>query len=194
MTNEIMRTRLLTAALVAFATLPLHAQETALSPFAGNVGNAIWTLLIFVIVLVVLGKFAWGPVLSLLQEREQFIRRSLADAKRDRDEAEARLKDHTAKLQAAQREAGAIVDQARRDADRLRDELRKRAQAEAETLIKNAERQIQLETSRAIQQIRHEVVDLSVLIASKLIQRNLTKEDNERLIDEALQQAELRKH
>ena len=60
--------------------------------------------------------------------------------------------------------------------------------AEADTLVANAERQIQLETTRALQQIRSEAVDLSVAIASKLLQRNISKEDNERLIDEALRQ------
>ena len=76
----------------------------------------------------------------------------------------------------------------RSDAERLREEMRQKARAEADGIVKTAERQIQLETARAIQQIRHEAADLSVAIASKLIQRNLTKEDNEKLIDEALKQ------
>ena len=66
--------------------------------------------------------------------------------------------------------------------------MRQKARAEADGIVKSAERQIQLETARAIQQIRHEAADLSVAIASKLIQRNLTKEDNEKLIDDALKQ------
>ena len=66
--------------------------------------------------------------------------------------------------------------------------MRHKARAEAEAIVKNAERQIHLETARALQQIRTEAVDLSVMIASKLIQRNLTKEDNDRLIEEALRQ------
>src|ERR1043166_5601797 len=108
--------KLLTVALVALAAAPLYAADEGapLSPFAGNLGNAVWTLAIFVIVVVVLGKFAWGPVLSLLQQREQFIHKSLSDAKRDRDEAEARLKDYAAKLQSAQAEAVAIIEEARR--------------------------------------------------------------------------------
>ena len=76
----------------------------------------------------------------------------------------------------------------RSDAERLREEMRQKARAEADGIVKSAERQIQLETARAIQQIRHEAADLSVAIASKLIQRNLTKEDNEKLIDDALKQ------
>ena len=78
--------------------------------------------------------------------------------------------------------------------DRLREEIRAKARGEADHIVKNAERQIQLETSRALEQIRREAVDLSVMIASKIIQRNLSKEDNERLIDEALRQVEGRRN
>jgi len=188
--------KLLIVAFLALTALPIHAAEEAqaLSPFAGNLGNAIWTLGIFVIVVIVLGKFAWGPVLGLLQQREEFIHRALSDAKHDRDEAEARLKDYSAKLHSAHAEAATIIEETRRDAERLREEVRQRARAEADKMIANAQRQIQLETSHALEQIRREAVDLSVMIASKIIQRNLSKDDNERLIDEALKQVESRRN
>jgi len=176
---------------VGLSAIPLYgAEEAPLSPFAGNVGNAIWTIIIFLIVVFVLGKFAWGPILSLLKQREDFIHKSLSDAKRDRDDAEARLKEYAARLQSAQAEAVSIIDEARRDAERLRQELRERARAEADGMIKNAERQIDQQTSRALQQIRQEAVDLSVTIASKILQRNISKEDNEKLIADALRQIE----
>jgi F-type H+-transporting ATPase subunit b len=178
-----------------FIAAPAFAQEEGgISPFAGNVGNAIWTLAIFLLVVFVLGKFAWGPLLSMLQEREQFIHKSLADAKREREEAEATLREYGVRLQAARAEANGILDEARKDAERLREELRARARTEADTMIQNAERQIGLQTQRALQEIRREAVDLSVAIASKIIQKNLTKEDNERLIAEALKQVETRSH
>lgn len=184
--------RLTLLVLFVGAAVPAAAQEAAggLNPFSGNVGNAIWTLVIFLLVLVVLGKFAWGPVLRLLQDREEFIHRALSDAKRDRQDADTKLKDISARLHASHAEAAALIDQARRDASRLRDDLRQRAQAEAETILQNARRQIQLETQRAVQQIRHEAVDLSVMIASKIIQKNLSKDDNDRLIDDALKQVD----
>jgi F-type H+-transporting ATPase subunit b len=183
--------KLLTFLFVVLAAIPaLAAEEAPLSPFAGNLGNAIWTLGIFVIVVLVLGKFAWGPVLSLLQERERFIHKSLSDAKHDRDEAEARLRDYANKLQSAQAEAVAIIEEARRDAERLREELRERAKSEADTMVKNAERQIELQTTRAVQHIRQEAVDLSIAIASKLLERNISKEDNDKLINDALKQIE----
>jgi len=143
-----MSKRFVGAVFLALTVASLRAAEeapaAALSPFAGNVGNAIWTLLIFVVVVVVLGKFAWGPVLTLLQQREQFIHKSLSDAKRDRELAEASLKEYMVKLQSAQVEAGRMVDEARRDAERLREELRQKARTEADGIIQSAERQIQL--------------------------------------------------
>jgi F-type H+-transporting ATPase subunit b len=178
-------------AFVGLSAVPLYAAEEApLSPFAGNVGNAVWTIVIFVIVVIVLGKFAWGPILSLLKQREDFIHKSLSDAKRDRDDAEARLKEYATRLQSAQAEAVSIIEEARRDAERLRQELRERARTEADMMIKNAERQIDQQTTRALQQIRQEAVDLSVTIASKILQRNISKEDNEQLIADALRQIE----
>jgi F-type H+-transporting ATPase subunit b len=187
-----MKKTMLAAAMIALAALPAYAAEEgpALSPFSGNVGNAVWTLVIFVIVVVVLGKFAWSPVLGLLQQREEFIHRSLSDAKKDRDEAEARLKEYTAKLQSANAEAARLVEDARKDSAVLREELRQRAKTEADAILKNAERQIEMQTAKALQQIRAEAVDLSVAIASKLLQRNVTKEDNDKLIAEALKQVQ----
>jgi F-type H+-transporting ATPase subunit b len=98
------------------------------------------------------------------------------------------LKEYAAKLQSAHVEAGTIVEDARRDAERLREEVRQRAKSEADKMIANAQRQIQLETGRALDQIRREAVDLSVMIASKILQRNISKADNEQLIDDALRQ------
>jgi F-type H+-transporting ATPase subunit b len=91
-------------------------------------------------------------------------------------------------VQSARAAAAAIVEEARRDAEKLREDLKQRARTEADTMVQNAERQITLQTQRAIQEIRREAVDLSVAIASKIIQRNITKEDNQRLIDEAIRQ------
>jgi F-type H+-transporting ATPase subunit b len=184
--------KLLPILFLLFAAIPASAAEEGetLSPFAGNVGNALWTLIIFVIVVVILGKFAWGPVLSLLKEREEFIHKSLADAKRDRDEAEARLKDYAAKLQSSQAEASAIVERAHQDAGRLRDDLRERAKSEADAMIKKAQVEIESQTAQAVRQIRQEAVEMSVTIASKLLQRNVTKEDNDKLIADALKEIE----
>ena len=176
------------------AAVSAQEHEAALSPFSGDVGNALWTVVIFVLVVLVLGKYAWGPILAQLKTREKFIHDALSSAKQQREAAEATLKEYGEKLRAARAEADAIISQSRGDAERLREEMRHKAKGEADTIVQNAERQIRLETGRALQQIRHEAADLSVMIASKLIQRNLSKEDNEKLIEDALRQVETRRH
>jgi len=155
-------------------------------------GLFIWTILTFLVLVALLGKFAWRPLLEALDSRQLAIRKALDDAQQAKQELE-RLEQESAQIiRKARADAEAIITQSRADGDRLREELRQKAKAEAEGIMRNAERQIQLETGRALQQIRSEAVDLSVMIASKIIQRNISKEDNERLIADALQQVESR--
>jgi F-type H+-transporting ATPase subunit b len=153
-------------------------------------GLFIWTILTFLVLVALLARFAWRPLLEALERRQAAIAQSLDDAQRARQELE-RLQRESAQMMAAARTEGeAIIARSRSDAEALREELKQKARSEAATIVKNAERQIQLETARAIQQIRHEAVDLSVAIASKILRRQVSREDNEALIQEALKQAE----
>lgn len=153
-------------------------------------GLFIWTILTFLVLLTLLWKFAWKPLLTALENRQETIRKSLDDAERTKKELERLQQEAAQIISKARIDADAIVAKSRSAADRLREEMKHKARAEADALVRNAERQIQLETERALAQIRNEAVDLSLAIASKLIRRNLTKEDNERLIEEALTQVE----
>lgn len=114
--------------------------EAAPNLFSGDLGNSFWTLVIFVFVLIVLGKFAWGPILKMLQKREQFISDSLESAKRDRDEAKKMMADYATKLEAAHQEAAAIVEEARRDGEALRRKLHEDAEKEGRELLAGAAR------------------------------------------------------
>lgn len=156
-------------------------------------GLFIWTIITFLVLLALLAKFAWRPLLQALESRQERIRQSLEDADRARQELE-RLQQESAKMmQQARIEAESIVTQTRSDAERLREELKVKAKEEADNILRNAQQQIQLQTRQAIQQIRHEVADMAVLLASKLLERNLAKEDNARLIDDTLKQIEMSK-
>ena len=151
-------------------------------------GLFFWTIAVFLTLLFLLKKFAWGPLLAALEERQAGIRKSLDDAdtaKRELAEVQAKA---SALIGQARTEAETILSEARTDGARLRQELREAARKEAETITRNAQQQIQLERDRAVSEIRQQAVELSVMIASKLIRRNLTREDNEALIDDALQQ------
>ncbi len=157
-------------------------------------GLFIWTILTFLVLLAGLAKFAWRPLMQALDSRQETIRKSLDDAQLAKQELERLHQESAQLLRQARAEGESIIASSRADAERLREEMKQKARAEASGLVKTAERQIQLEAERALQQIRHEAVDLSVMIASKLLQRNLTKEDNDRLIQDALNQVETRKH
>jgi F-type H+-transporting ATPase subunit b len=157
-------------------------------------GLYIWTILTFLVLLALLAKFAWGPLLKALDERQSLIRKSLEDAQQARQELERLNQEQQKIIASARAEADSIVSQSRSDAERLRQELRDSARAEAANSVKNAERQIELQTHQALRQIRQEAVELSVAIASKLLARNLSKEDNDRLIQQTLEQFETQRH
>ena len=153
-------------------------------------GLFFWTIAVFLVLLYLLKRFAWGPLLAALDERQAGIRKSLDDADKARRELAEVQSQANALIGKARTEADAILAEARTDGARIRQELRDLAQKEAEAITRNAQREIQLERDRAVTELRRQAVDLSVLIASKLIRRNLTPEDNAALIEDALQQVD----
>jgi F-type H+-transporting ATPase subunit b len=155
-------------------------------------GLFIWTILTFLILLGLLAKFAWRPLLQALDARQAAIRKSLDEAEKARKELEEFQHQSARLLRDARAEAESIVARSRADAEKVREDIKGQAKAEAENILRQAQRQIELETRQAIQQIHREVVDLSVMIASKLLQRNVSKEDNARLIEDSLHQIEAR--
>lgn len=156
--------------------------------FAGDLGNAIWTLVIFILVIVVLGKFAWGPLLSALQQREQFIRSSLQEAKDDREAAEARLQEYELRLQEAAAEATKIVEQGRQDADRAKVRIEETARTEADKLVDRAKREIDLARQAAIKDLYATSAGLATDIAGKVLKRELSPRDHERLIQDSIEE------
>lgn len=145
-------------------------------------GLYFWTIFTFLLLLFLLRKFAWTPLLAALERREKTIAGAVEDARKAKEELERVKQDAAQLLVQARREAEGIVSRARSDAERFRDEMTKKAADDAAGIVQNAERRIQQETAKAVQQLRHEAVDLSVAIASKLLRRNVTREDNEQLI------------
>ncbi len=151
-------------------------------------GLYIWTILTFLVLMALLARFAWRPLLEALERRASAIRQSLDDVRTAKEELERVHVESARILGESRAKADEILNATRADANRFREEMKEKARAEAGALVKAAERQIQHETARALQQIRQEAVNLSVDIASKLLQRNVSAADNQRLIDEALKQ------
>ena len=151
-------------------------------------GLFIWTIVVFLVLLALLAKFAWRPLLEALDSRQAAIAKSLDDAQAAKRELERLTQESAAIIRTARVEADSIVSRSRLDADRLREEMKQKARAESDYIVRDAQRQIQLQTGQALQQIRREAAELSIAVASKILQRNISQEDNERLIDDALRQ------
>ncbi len=172
----------------ASAQLALASGEGGAEPslFAGDYGNAIWTLVIFVTVIFVLGKFAWGPILKGLQQREEFIRDSLTSAKTEREEARNLLNEYTDQLNKAREDASAIVDEGRRDAEEVKKRVAQEARVEADAIISRAKREIELARDSAVKELHSRTIELAASVAGKIVRRQLTPADHKDLLDEAI--------
>lgn len=180
---------LITLALAAPAAAMAQEHEAAANnPFAGDFGNALWTVIIFVLVLVVLGKFAWGPILKGLQARESYILESLEKAKKERDEADARMKLYEDKLAQARTEVTAMVEEGRRDAEVVKRKILEEARQEAEKERERTKREIQLATDTATKQLYALSARIATDLAGRIIRKELTPQDHERLIAESIQE------
>jgi F-type H+-transporting ATPase subunit b len=145
-----------------------------------------WEIVSFGILLWVLYKYAFPPILELLETREQKIRESLEQAERHRVEAERKMQEYEAKIGAVSREAEAVLVQAKERAQRLLDENEQRLVTEAERIKAEASREIEHERRKAIQEIRNQTTELALLVAEKVVERSLTDADHRRMADEAL--------
>ena len=151
-------------------------------------GLAVWTIITFLVLFGLLAKFAWKPILAFLATREEAIKMSLENAQTAKKELDRLQQESAQIIRKAHGEAESIVSKSWSDAEKVREEMKLKAKTEADAIVKESQRQIELETGRALRQIRSEVADLSIAIASKVIQRNVSKEDNSRLIEDTLKQ------
>lgn len=154
--------------------------------FDADIGNFIFTLIIFGAVVYILGKYAWRPVLNVLNEREASIRSALETAQHERHQAEQLLKDYQAQLERARQEATAIVEEGRRDAEHVRQRLLEEARRESAELTERARREIQLATDTAAKELYDLTADLATQIAGKVVAKTLSAEDHKRLVEESL--------
>lgn len=156
--------------------------------FTGDLGNIFWSLVTFGAVLLVLGKFAWGPLLGALQKREDFIRNSLDQAKKDREDAEARLKEYEQRLQAGREEASALVEEGRRDAESVRQKIQQTAKTDADAMIDRAKREITIATQTAVKDLYSLTGKLATEVASRIIAKELDATEHERLIADSIEE------
>lgn len=150
-------------------------------------GIFLWTLLSFAVLLFLLWKAAWKPIISALDERAVKIRKDLESAETSRKEAENIFLKHKEMIENARDEAMQIVGEGRADAERIKGEIIDKAAAEAQSIVQRAYREIELAKEKAIVELKTEVVMISTDIAAKIIEKNLKPEDQRSLVEQALQ-------
>lgn len=149
---------------------------------------SLTTLVVFVLLVLVLAKTAWGPILRGLKSREDKIAGDIAAAEQNRLKSEALLKEYDAKIAAAEAEMRNMMVQATADAEKISVALKARTQQEIEELREKASREIEAERQRAIAEIHEEAVTLSTLLAEKILRRTITVDDQRALVKSTLEQ------
>jgi F-type H+-transporting ATPase subunit b len=149
-------------------------------------GLMIWTLVVFVISMLLLWKYAFPPIRDALDRRQKAIDDSIDHAEQTRQEADKILAEYRERLKEAREQAEEIVSRARRTAEDQQREASEQARADHERQLEQTRRDIETETRRAIGEIRDEVASLTIQAAEKVLQRALSADDQRRLVDDAL--------
>ena len=176
---------LLSTSLTVLAATPALAQEAQakgglLTP---NGGLMFWTLIIFFVLLIILSRFAYPPLLASVEAREKSLQDALDKAQKDREEAARLLAEHRQQLDAARSEAQRLIAEGRATAEKLRTDLLEQTKSQQQEMLDRARRDIATERDHAIAALRREAVDLAIAGATKVIERNLDNDSNRQLVE-----------
>jgi F-type H+-transporting ATPase subunit b len=166
-------------------TDPGHRAGTP-DPLSVDPDLAIWTLIVFAILVAVLGKFAWGPIVEGLNRREEMVANHIREAERNHEQARLLLAEYEKKLAGAAGDVRELLDEARRDAEHTKQEILVEAKAASEAEKARALRDIDQAADAAMKALHEKSVELAVELAGKIVQAQLTKADHARLIAEAM--------
>ena len=149
-------------------------------------GTLFWSVITFLILLVILKKIAWSPIIEALESRESEIKEALNSAETARENAEKASKDYDNLAKKARAEAQEIIAQSKINGEKVRSEIKELAEKEANDMLLKAKSEIANEREKAISEIKSSIIDFSMQAASKVVERNLDSEDNKRIINDTL--------
>lgn len=149
-------------------------------------GEFIWTIILFLILLAVLVKWVWPPILKGLKDREDKIRNDLEEAEKARKEAAESLEQYKAQLAESRREAHQIIEQSRSEAQKLAQEIKSQAQTDIDQMRTRAQRDIRAAREEAIADLYARTAEVATHIAARILEREISADDQKALIDRAL--------
>ncbi len=194
--NKTMTATLAMALPLLSATISLaadaHAGEThepqLLNPINTGIVTSITTLIVFLALLAILTKFAWGPITKGLAAREAKIRSDIEEAERARAASEARLKEYDARLASADQHVRELLNKATTDAEKIATSIRMQAQQETEEAKERAMRDIEGARKDALRDVYEQTAALATSVAEKILRRNLNADDQRDLVNASLEQ------
>ena len=151
-----------------------------------NPGLIIWTIVTFLILLFILKKVAWKPILSALDQREKDIKDSLEKAEKAKEDAQRILDENQANLAKAEEESKKIIEQSRSFAENLKEQLLKESKEQAKKLIEDAALEIDRKKDSAFEELKDQVAKIAVTAAEKIMKQNLDADKNKRIVDSYL--------
>lgn len=167
-----------------------HAAEAEPNVFNLSTNVSFWTVVIFLLLLAVLTRWAFPPILGYAAAREKRIQDSLDEARQNREEAERLLATQRQELAAAKGQAQQVIAEGRQAAEKVRLELLERTRAEQEEAVARAKADIERERDKAVESVRREAVDLAIAAASKLVEERLGADADRRLVQDYLARIE----
>jgi len=153
-----------------------------------NPGLIIWTIITFALLVVVLGKFAWKPLLQALQSREQEIADSLKKAEEAKKDAERMMQENKIAMEKASTETARLIAEGRAMAEQLKSDIVAKANESAKKMLDQAKDEISREKDSAMAQLRSEVAELSISVAEKILDESLDNAKQKKMVDKVLQQ------
>jgi len=148
----------------------------------------LWSLFVFFTLLALLWKFAWGPIMHALEEREHKIQKTIDDANAQFKAAQDKMAEYQRKIEQAKDDAAAIIAEGKRGVEKLSAENIAEANKESSRLIERARREIELAKQAAVEQLRQGVVSLTAEVTAKVLQREINADDHRRFVQEAIEQ------
>jgi len=187
--HRIVHTLFAALSFVALTGAVAWAEEAAPPPGEGSQipptdwGLQIWTLVTFVVLLVLLAKFAFKPIAQALDRRGETIKKSIEEAEKQRVEAKKLMEDYQKQIADARNEAGKIIEESRQLGERVRKEVVEKANSEASAVVQRAQEEIQRQKEKGVQELKDTVANLSVQIASKVLEKEVNEATHRQLID-----------
>lgn len=171
---------------ILFALIALVVSETegdSAGLLSVNGGLAFWTTLTFILLLILLTKFAWKPILSALKQREDAIKDSLEQAEKAKDEAKQILLENQNSLAKAEEESKKIIEQSRLYAENLKEQMMKDSKEQSKKLIEEASAEIDRKKNAAFDELKNQIAEISVQAAEKILRENIDADKNKKLVD-----------